>query len=91
MTTGNLSEPMKMLDALIREGKFRHNGDPILRWCLGNVVAKADHNDNVFPRKSHEALKIDVAVALIMALAGWIQNDSEGSIYEEQGMRVLSL
>lgn len=89
MNVGNFSEPMKKLDALIRKGKVRHNGSPLLRWCLGNVVAKEDHNGNVFPRKSHEKLKIDPIIAILMAMAGWIAAGDEKSVYEERGLRVL--
>ena len=70
MNVANFSEPMKKLDAAIRKGLVRHNGSPLLRWCLGNVVAKEDHNGNVFPRKSHPAFKIDPIVAILMAVAG---------------------
>lgn len=90
MNTANLSEPMKKLDALMRAGKIRHNGSPLLRWCLGNVVAKEDHNGNVFPRKSHVKLKIDPIVAIIMALAGHLQDENEDSVYETRGIRTLS-
>ena len=89
MSTANLSEPMKRLDALIREGKVVHNGSSLLRWCLGNVVAKYDSNDNVFPRKDSEELKIDPIVAMIMALAGWIQDEQNESVYKERGIIVL--
>lgn len=86
MNAGNLSEPTKTLEALIREGKVRHNGSKLLRWCLGNIVAKEDHNGNVFPKKSHRLLKIDPAVAVIMAMAGWIQDDTVQSVYERRGI-----
>lgn len=89
MNVANFSEPMKKLDALMREGKLEHNGSPMLRWCLGNVVAKEDHNGNVFPRKSHEKLKIDPIVAILMALAGWIGDDTGDSVYEERGFLKL--
>jgi phage terminase large subunit-like protein len=89
MNVGNFSEPMKKLDAAIREGKVRHNGSPLLRWCLGNVVAKEDHNGNVFPRKSHEKLKIDPIVAFLMAIGGWIQDTDEDSVYETTGIRTI--
>lgn len=89
MTTANLSEPMKQLEALIREGKIRHRGNPVTSWCLSNVVAKLDHNDNVFPRKTHEKFKIDIAVALIMALAPWIQGEQKQSIYKTRGIRII--
>jgi len=89
MNTANLSEPMKTFDTLIKEGKIRHNGSPLLRWCLGNVVGKEDHNSNVFPRKSHEKMKIDPIVAALLALAGWLAAPEEKSIYESRGIRVL--
>ena len=84
--TSNLSEPTKRLDALFREGLCEHNGSPILRWAIGNVVCKEDANSNIFPRKSHEKLKIDPAIAAIMGLAVWIQEDNTGSVYEQQGI-----
>jgi phage terminase large subunit-like protein len=89
MTTANLSEPTKRLDANIREGKMIHNGSGLLRWCLGNVVCKLDGNDNVFPKKSHERLKIDPSIAMIMALAGWNLDTIQTSVYESRGIRVL--
>lgn len=85
-TTANLSEPTKSLDAFIRQGKIRHNGSPLLRWALGNVVCKEDAGGNVFPRKTHERLKIDPVIAIIMALAGWLQNESNESVYESRGL-----
>lgn len=89
MNVANFSEPMKKLDGAIRKGLVRHNGSPLLRWCLGNVVAKADHNDNVFPRKSHEKLKIDPIVAILMAIAGWVNDQEEESVYETSGIRTI--
>lgn len=94
MNVANLSEPMKKFDALMRtngqgQRKIRHNGSPIFRYCIGNVVAKADHNDNVYPRKSHEKLKIDTLVAALMGLAGWLQDEELDSIYETRGIRTL--
>lgn len=89
MNTSNLSEPMKKLDALIREGKVEHNGSPLLRWCLSNVVSKEDHNGNVFPRKNHEDNKIDPIVAILLALCGFIQDDDGDSVYETRGLLSL--
>ncbi len=89
MNVANFSEPMKKLDSLMRSGKIRHNGSPLLRWCLGNIVAKEDHNSNVYPRKSHEKLKIDPIIAILMALAGWVQDQELDSVYESRGVRTL--
>lgn len=91
MNTANLSEPTKHLDALIRSGKIRHNGSPLLRWCMSNVVCKEDNNRNVFPSKNERRLKIDPVIAIIMALARWYneeENDTS-SVYETRGLRTL--
>lgn len=67
-TVLNFSEPMKMLDGLIRAGNIKHDGDPVMSWMIGNVTAKMDAKDNVYPRKERPENKIDGVVALIMAL-----------------------
>lgn len=87
MVTSNLSEPTKQLDALMRQGKIRHNGSPVLRWTLGNVVCKEDAAANVFPRKTHEKLKIDPIISLLMALAPWLQDKTKDSIYNTRELR----
>jgi phage terminase large subunit-like protein len=89
MNTSNLSEPTKTLDALIREGRIVHNGSPLLTWCIGNVVCKEDPAGNVFPKKSHDKLKIDPVVAIIMALAGWTHQEEDESVYENRGIRYI--
>jgi phage terminase large subunit-like protein len=66
----NFSEPMKELDALTRSRRFRHSGCRVMEWQMGNVVAKADAKDNVYPRKpeGQDHQKIDNPVALMSAL-----------------------
>jgi phage terminase large subunit-like protein len=67
-TVLTMSEPMKQLDALIRDGRIIHNGDPVLAWAISNVTAKMDKKDNVFPNKENPNNKIDPVVGAIMAL-----------------------
>lgn len=66
----NMSDPMKELEAAILSGRFHHDGNPLLTWCVGNVVGKhyAGDDDVVRPTKQHADNKIDGAVALIMAI-----------------------
>jgi phage terminase large subunit-like protein len=66
--TQHLSPPMKELNAAILSGRFHHDGNPVLTWMMGNVTAKEDANENVFPRKERNESKIDGAVALIMGI-----------------------
>lgn len=87
MNVANLSEPTKNLDALIRQGKVRHNGSPLFRWCLGNVVVSYDNAENVYPKKNNERLKIDPVIAVLMALAQWMNEPEEESAYETRGIR----
>ena len=59
---------MKELNGAILSGRFHHDGNPILSWMMGNVTAKPDANENVFPRKEKNANKIDGPVALLMGV-----------------------
>lgn len=86
MNVANLSEPTKTLDVLMRTNKIFHNGSPLLKWAIGNVIAKEDNNANVFPKKSHERLKIDPIISLLMALASWLQDTKKQSVYESRGI-----
>jgi phage terminase large subunit-like protein len=74
-TVLTMSEPMKELDALIRSGRIIHCGDPVLTWAIGNVTAKLDKKDNVFPNKETNANKIDPVVAAIMAIGRAMTRD----------------
>ena len=74
-----MSEPMATLDSLIRAGKIHHNGDPVLSWCMGNVIGKQGPNDAVRPDKERVENKIDPAVALIMALGLAIRTKEESN------------
>jgi phage terminase large subunit-like protein len=65
----NFSEPTKELDALMRNWAIAHNANPVLAWCIGNVVGHYDAKENVYPRKERPENKIDGAVALIRRLA----------------------
>ena len=66
--TLSLSDPMKELGARVIAGKIRHDGNPVLSWMMGNVIAKKDANDNVYPRKARDENKIDGAVTAIMGM-----------------------
>ena len=79
-TVNFLSEPMKWVGAMIEDGRLHHDGNPVMSWCIGNVTAQADRNENVFPRKEHRQNKIDGAVALIIAMGrAWTPPEDGGS------------
>lgn len=70
-TVQMMSEPMKQLDALMKEGRLEFDGNPVTDWCLGNVVAYVDKKENVYPNKDKPNSKqfIDGAIAILMAFA----------------------
>jgi phage terminase large subunit-like protein len=66
----NMSTPMKEIEAAIMSGRFHHDGNPIMTWCMGNVIGKflPGNDDVVRPIKQGNDNKIDGAVALIMSV-----------------------
>ena len=78
-TVLNFSEPMKTLEALVLDGTFHHDGDPVLGWMVSNVVCHRDAKDNIYPRKEREENKIDGLVALLTCL-------SRSMLYDEGGV-----
>lgn len=77
MTVQNMSDPMKSVEALVLDRRLLHDGNPILTWMMGNVVAKLDAKDNIFPRKERYEQKIDGVIALIMAMGNALADDND--------------
>jgi len=94
-TVQNMSEPMKVLDALIVNGQLVHADNPVMTWMMSNVVAHEDAKENVFPRKEKAGNKIDGPVALIMAVnRATAQNIADispagNTIYNTEGIMVV--
>ncbi|EMK4079029.1 terminase TerL endonuclease subunit, partial [Escherichia coli] len=90
----NMSDPMKELEAAIESGRFHHDGNPIMTWCIGNVVGKnmPGNDDVVKPVKEQAENKIDGAVALIMAVGRAMLYEKEDTLsdhIESYGIRSL--
>ena len=80
-----MSPATKEFEGLVLSGKFRHGGDPVLRWMMSNVVLNHDSSSNVKPDKGRSNEKIDGIVACIMALSEAMQNKNKGgSAYDEK-------
>lgn len=63
------TEPMKETEVMILNKRLHHTSNPVMRWCMGNVVVRVDNNDNIRPLKELPQNKIDGAVALFMSVA----------------------
>ena len=79
-TVKNFSEPMKEIEALTYKKQIQYTDCPILMWMMGNVIAKLDKKDNIFPDKTRPSEKIDGVVALIMAMNRAIFHEEHGNI-----------
>jgi phage terminase large subunit-like protein len=79
----SLSEPMKILEADLKNNLVNYNNNPIMKWCLSNTQAKVDLNGNIQPSKLNSKYKqIDGTVALIIAyvVLNRYRNDYENMI-----------
>jgi phage terminase large subunit-like protein len=63
-----MTAPMREIDAAVVGERLRHNANPIAQWCAANTVATKDPADNIKPDKNKSSEKIDLIVALAMAI-----------------------
>lgn len=64
-----LSPAMKELEAAIYDGRFHHDGHPVLRWCMANVLTRETAAGNyTMPTKQRREAKIDAAMALFIGM-----------------------
>ncbi|EPB8255000.1 terminase large subunit [Clostridium perfringens] len=67
----NLSNPMKKLEADLKENLVNYNQNPIDKWCLENVSIKIDELGRIMPVKVQDIKlrHIDGAVTMIICYA----------------------
>jgi phage terminase large subunit-like protein len=62
-----LSEPTKALREAVYMKRLMHDGNPVLKWAVGNAITRADHNDNIMLDKKKAKQRIDPIAAVITA------------------------
>jgi len=85
----SMSPSSKEFEKLVIAQQLEHDGNPVLRWCVDNLVVTMDAAENIKPAKDKARERIDAAVAVIMAIGRAIINFDENSIYNKRGMRKL--
>lgn len=88
----SMSPASKDFEALVLGRKLRHDGNPVLRWAMGNVVVEQDAAGNVKPSKGKCSEKIDPVIAALMAVARARMGQAGGtasSVYEDRGLTLL--
>lgn len=69
--TGGMYPGTRRLEELVYGKRLRHGGNPVLRYCAGNVALLYDSNGNFRPDKKRSNLngRIDGIVATVMAMS----------------------
>lgn len=77
------NEPIRDMMQIIKDGRFTHSGNPLLRWCCGNACVVRDRNDRWMFDKRESSDKIDPTVALTMAfrMASLAPQQAGGNIF----------
>ena len=79
-------ERAKELLKMVLAGELAHGGNPVLRWCMDNLVVQTDAAENFKPAKDKARERIDGAVVLIMALGRALLLNDPKSVYEDRGV-----
>lgn len=81
---------MQEIDRAYRAGDLVHGGDPVLRWCASNLLARYDANMNMAPDKKRSPDKIDDMAALYMAVGVALGAVDEGNLDDFLGAPVIA-
>jgi len=77
------NEPIRDMIQCIREKRFRHGNNPVLRWAAGNAIIIKNRQDRWMFDKGSSSQKIDPIVASVMAfrLCSIAPERPTGSLY----------
>jgi phage terminase large subunit-like protein len=88
-TAANIAPAASALERLLKEGKLRHGGHPVLSWNAANCVAAVDAVGNVRPSKVRSGGRIDGISALCIALVRALAAPQYSSVYDHRGALTL--
>lgn len=88
-TIEHMNNPIRMVEKLILDGKLRHGGHDVLRWCVSNVILYQDTGGRVRFNKKMSREKIDCAQSMVMAVGQALLNIKPKSIYDSREMFAL--
>lgn len=72
----SMSAPTKDLERRVNKLQISHDGNPVTRWMMGNVMLKRDPSDNIKVDKAKSGDKVDGVVSIIMALGTYLQESN---------------
>lgn len=71
----SMSQPTKEFERMVLKGELKHDGNPVCRWMMGNVLLKTDPAMNVKIDKSKSGDKVDGPVSKVMAVGTWMDDN----------------
>lgn len=77
-TPSVMAPPTAYLERLVKDRKIRHNGHPVLSWCIGNCTIKTDQQDRLMIDKRRVTGRIDLATSTILSLIGVMADEGDG-------------
>jgi len=66
-TLQQMSAPSKDFEADVLDALVDAGDNPMMTWCISNVVVQRDNKDNIYPVKKKSRGRIDPVVAALMA------------------------
>jgi phage terminase large subunit-like protein len=71
----SFTPPAIELEARVKHGRLRHDGNSLLKWAASNVVVQRRGDDSLLPKKAHAASadKIDPIDALLQAIGAMLR------------------
>lgn len=71
--------PARELEARVKHGRFRHDGNSLLKWAASNVVVTRRIDDSILPKKDgpESPNKIDPIDALLQAIGARLQTQQQ--------------
>ena len=70
----SMSSPTKELERLVKDAQLKHDGNPVTRWMMGNILLKSDPAGNIKIDKAKSGDKVDGPVSIVMALGTAMQD-----------------
>lgn len=78
------TQVLLQIENLVLAGKLRHDNNPVMNWMISNLVVKVSKfNELRQPTKDRPELKIDGAIALLMALGRALAMAEAKSFWEQ--------
>jgi phage terminase large subunit-like protein len=86
----SMDTPTKEFERLIVGKELRHEGNPVMRWNMGNIEIRTDPAGNIKIDKGKSRNRVDGPVAGVMAIGEYMTNSDNNlinEIYANEGIK----